>query len=59
VREDSRARIERRDTPNADARMSGTQAAWVKALSPERSPANLHVTGSPTLAAEFLDLFRV
>jgi DNA-binding HxlR family transcriptional regulator len=59
VREDGRARIERRDTPNADARMSGTQAAWVKALSPERSPANLHVSGAPTLAAEFLDLFKV
>jgi DNA-binding HxlR family transcriptional regulator len=59
VREDGRARIERRDTPNADARMSGTQAAWVKALSPERSPANLHVSGTPTLAAEFLDLFKV
>jgi DNA-binding HxlR family transcriptional regulator len=59
VREQGRARLERSDTPDADARMSGTQAAWVKALSPERAPATLHVTGSPTLAAEFLDLFKV
>ena len=59
MREHGRARIERRDTPSADARMSGTQAAWVRALSPERRPANLEVTGTPTLAAEFLDLFKV
>jgi len=59
VREQGRARIERRDTADADARMSGTQAAWVKALSPERSPASLDVTGTPALAAEFLDLFKV
>lgn len=59
VREHGRARIERRDTPRADARMSGTAAAWVKALSPDDAPANLEVSGTPTLAAEFLDLFKV
>lgn len=59
VRERGRARIERTDTPDADARMSGTQAAWVKALSPDDAPANLQVSGTPTLAAEFLDLFKV
>ncbi len=59
VREHGRARIERRDSPNPDARMSGTEAAWVKALSPESPPASLHVTGNPDLAAEFLDLFKV
>src|SRR4051794_23568067 len=59
VHEHGRARIERHDTPHADARMSGTQAAWVNALSPERSPTNLDVTGTPDLAAEFLDLFKV
>jgi DNA-binding HxlR family transcriptional regulator len=59
VREQGRARIERRDTPDADTRMSGTEAAWVKALSPDSSPANLDVTGTPTLAADFLDLFKV
>jgi len=59
VREHDRARIERRDTPNPDARMSGAEASWVKALSPENSPSNLEITGNPALAAEFLDLFKV
>jgi len=58
VREDARARTERNDTPTADARMTGTQAAWVKALSPEGGPATLEVDGNTTLAAEFLDLFK-
>jgi len=59
VREHGRARIERNDTRDADARMSGTEAAWVEALSPESSPASLAITGNPDLAAEFLDLFNV
>jgi DNA-binding HxlR family transcriptional regulator len=59
VREQGRARIERQDVGNSDARMRGTEAAWVKALSPERSPASLDITGNPDLAAEFLDLFKV
>ena len=59
VREHGRARIERRASPDSDARMTGTEAAWVKALSPESPPSSLQVTGNPTLAAEFLDLFKV
>jgi len=59
VREHGRARIERRDTPGADARMSGAELSWVKALSPENSPSNLEITGNAALAAEFLDLFKV
>jgi DNA-binding HxlR family transcriptional regulator len=59
VREHGRARIERRDTSAPDARMTGTEAAWVKALSPESTPASLDITGNPDLAAEFLDLFKV
>lgn len=59
VRQHGRARIERREEPAADARMRGTQAAWVKALSPESAPASLEITGDPDLAAEFLDLFKV
>lgn len=58
VREQRRARIERRGAPDADARMSGTQAAWVRALSPEGAPARLDIAGDTTLAAEFLDLFK-
>ena len=48
IREHGRARIERRDTPSPDARMSGTEAAWVKALSPESTPSSLAITGAPT-----------
>jgi len=59
VREHGRARIERGDAQRPDARMSGTEAAWVKALSPENPPSNLEITGDPALAAEFLDLFKV
>jgi DNA-binding HxlR family transcriptional regulator len=58
VREGERARIERRDTAAADARMAGDQAAWVRALSPEGAPARLDVAGDAALAAEFLDLFK-
>jgi DNA-binding HxlR family transcriptional regulator len=59
VREHGRPRIERGDARDPDARMRGTQAAWVKALSPESAPSSLEVSGEPTLAAEFLDLFKV
>lgn len=59
VSEHGRTRIERHNTPAADARMSGTEAAWVKALSPENPPSNLDITGNAALAAEFLDLFKV
>ncbi len=59
VRENGRARIERNGDRAPDARMSGTQAAWVKALSPESTPASLKTAGNPDLAAEFLDLFKV
>jgi DNA-binding HxlR family transcriptional regulator len=58
VREQGRAHIEHHDSLTADARISGTQAAWVRALSPDDTPANLAVNGNPALAAEFLDLFK-
>ncbi|HEX4804872.1 MAG TPA: winged helix-turn-helix transcriptional regulator [Conexibacter sp.] len=59
VRERGRARLERNDTARPDARMRGTEAAWVKALSPENPPSSLEISGDPALAAEFLDLFKV
>jgi DNA-binding HxlR family transcriptional regulator len=59
VRKHGRARIERHNTGAPDARMSGTEAAWVKALSPERAPSSLDITGDPDLAAQFLDLFKM
>lgn len=58
VREQGRARIERSDSTAADARMSGTQADWVRALSPDGAPATLEIEGDATLVAAFLDLFK-
>jgi DNA-binding HxlR family transcriptional regulator len=58
VREGDRARIEHHDTPSADARMTGSEEAWVRALSPEGAPARLEINGDAALAAEFLDLFK-
>lgn len=58
VREAGRARVEPHDDPDADARLAGTQAAWVRALSPEGAPAQLASEGDTALAAEFLDLFK-
>lgn len=59
VREHGRAHVERTDTRDPDTRMSGSQAAWISALSPEHTPARLQVTGNADLAAQFLDLFKV
>jgi len=58
VREAGRARTERGDAPDADARMTGTQAAWVRALGPTANPSRLKITGNQALADQFLALFR-
>jgi DNA-binding HxlR family transcriptional regulator len=57
VRQGGRARIETRRAPDADARLGGTRAAWVRALSPRGTLADLTVDGEQRLAATFLDLF--
>ena len=41
------------DTP--DARVSGSETAWVKAFSPERDRAGLETTGNQELAGAVLD----
>jgi DNA-binding HxlR family transcriptional regulator len=58
VREHGRARIEHHDHPTADARITGTQATWVGALSPEGAGDDLQVEGDKHLAREFLGLFE-
>lgn len=58
LREDGRARVEHGEAPGADARMRGTQAAWVRALSPDADPTRLKITGNQALAKAFLGLFR-
>jgi DNA-binding HxlR family transcriptional regulator len=57
LRRDGRARLERRHAPDADARLSGSQDAWVRALSPGGTLAELTVSGRTELASAFLALF--
>lgn len=53
-----RARVERRAAPDADGVLSGTEAAWVRALSPGGTLATLTVRGREQLAQAFLALFK-
>lgn len=58
VREAGRAKLEHRPAPDADARLSGTQDAWVQALSPDGAGSDaLAVAGERDLATSFLALF--
>ncbi len=59
VRAGGRAKIEHRAAHAPDAEISGTEAAWVHALSPARDGGELTVTGDRALAQRFLDLFAV
>jgi DNA-binding HxlR family transcriptional regulator len=47
--------IEERAAERADARITGSTAAWVAALSPDRDRGGLQVTGDPGLAERLLD----
>jgi DNA-binding HxlR family transcriptional regulator len=59
VREGGRAKVEHRPAARADAEISGSEAAWVRALSPTHDPGGLAVAGDRDLAQGFLDLFVV
>jgi DNA-binding HxlR family transcriptional regulator len=50
-----RLAIEERAAPEADARVSGPQSAWIEAFSPRGSRAGLSVDGHPGLAEAVLD----
>ena len=52
---DGRVEIEERDEPDADARLSGSQAAWVAALGPKRDRSSLEVSGDRRLVDVLLD----
>jgi hypothetical protein len=47
--------IEERTAPEADARVSGTEEAWVSAFSPDGDRSALEVTGDGKLADALLD----
>jgi DNA-binding HxlR family transcriptional regulator len=50
-----RATIEERPEPGADARVTGTEAAWIAALSPGGDRNGLEITGDRALAEQLLD----
>ena len=47
--------LEERSAPEADARVSGTEAAWIEALGPEARRDRLKVSGDERLVAALLD----
>ena len=47
--------MEEQAADRADARVSGSTRAWIKAFSPEGDRSELEVTGSRKLAGELLD----
>src|SRR5580704_7740142 len=52
---DGRVVVEEQAADHADARVSGSTHAWIKAFSPEGDRSELEVTGSRKLAGELLD----
>jgi DNA-binding HxlR family transcriptional regulator len=50
-----RATIAERPEPGADARVTGTQTAWIAALSPTGDRDELEITGDRALAEQLLD----
>jgi DNA-binding HxlR family transcriptional regulator len=50
-----RATIAERSEPGADARVTGTQTAWIAALSPAGDRDELEITGDRALAEQLLD----
>ena len=57
VRDHGRTKIEHREAPDADASLTGTQEAWVAALSPNGTPGKLEASGDAALVTSFLELF--
>jgi hypothetical protein len=51
----TRVAIEERPDADADAHVSGTQAAWVAAFSPDRDRGGLEFSGDRALADRLLD----
>jgi DNA-binding HxlR family transcriptional regulator len=52
---DGRVEVEERQEPNADARVSGPQAAWIAALGPEGDRSGLEISGDRRLVEAVLD----
>ena len=52
---DGRVEVEERQEPNADARVSGPQSAWIDALGPEGDRSGLEISGDRRLVEALLD----
>jgi hypothetical protein len=52
---DGRTTLAERSAPEADARISGPERAWVEALGPEASRTELEINGDREIADAFLD----
>jgi DNA-binding HxlR family transcriptional regulator len=50
-----RVEVEERAAPEADARVAGTETAWIEALGPEGGRGELTITGEAALAGALLD----
>jgi DNA-binding HxlR family transcriptional regulator len=50
-----RVELEERSAPDADARVSGTEAAWIETLGPEARRERLQVSGDERLVEALLD----
>jgi len=52
---DGRTTLAERSAPEADARITGPERAWVEALGPEASRTELEISGDREIADAFLD----
>jgi DNA-binding HxlR family transcriptional regulator len=52
---DGRVALAERSAPEADARVSGPERAWVEALGPDASRTELEISGDSAIAEAFLD----
>ena len=52
---DGRVELEERSAPDADARVTGSEQAWIAAFGPEASGDMLEITGNRTIADALLD----
>jgi DNA-binding HxlR family transcriptional regulator len=58
IAEDGAVRIEEREAPEADARVSGPQRSWIEAFAPDGSTDALEVAGDARLAETLLTALR-
>jgi DNA-binding HxlR family transcriptional regulator len=58
IAENGALRIEEREAPEADARVSGPQSSWIEAFAPDGSLDALHIEGDRGLAEALLSALR-